>query len=75
VAQIDASVPVVVVEPAQTGTLIAWKRSGALFGSGGLGMLYALGRNTGFFIDVRGQRMFPNLGTAIPIQIGYVVGL
>ena len=82
VAQIDASVPVVVVEQdpqtgaqTQTGTLIAWKRTGALFGSGGLGMLYALGRNTGFFVDVRGQRMFPNLGTAIPIQIGYVVGL
>jgi hypothetical protein len=76
VAQIDASVSVHVEETnGQTGNLIAWKRSGVLFASGGLGIFYALHRNTGFFFEVRGQRMFPNVGTAIPIQIGYAVGI
>jgi hypothetical protein len=76
VAQIDAAVSVNVVElNGQSGPLIAWKRSGVLFGSGGLGIFYALGRNTGFYGEVRGQRMFPNVGTAIPIQIGYAVGI
>jgi hypothetical protein len=75
-AQIDASVNVHVDETTgQSGTLVAWKRSGALFAGGGLGFFYALGRNTGFFGEVRGQRMFPNLGTAIPIQLGYAVGI
>jgi hypothetical protein len=59
----------------QSGSLIAWKREGALFGSGGFGMLYALGRNTGFFGEIRGQRMFPSPGTAIPVQFGWVLGL
>ena len=64
-----------VAEVTQTGTLIAWKRAGPLFASGGLGFFYALGRNTGFFGELRGQRMFPKAGTAIPIQIGYAVGI
>jgi hypothetical protein len=75
VAQVDTGVNVVVVETMQTGTLTAWNRSGAVFASGGLGFLYALGRNTGFVFEVRGQRMFPNAGTVIPLQLGYVVGL
>jgi hypothetical protein len=80
VAQIDASVSVQVDVKAadmttQSGTLIAWKRSGALFASGGFGLFYALGRSTGFFGEVRAQRMFPDAGTAIPIQIGYAVGI
>jgi hypothetical protein len=59
----------------ESGTLIAWKRAGALFASGGFGIFYALGRNTGFFGEVRAQRMLPNVGTAIPIQLGYAVGI
>ncbi len=75
VAQIDASASVTVQEMTQTGTLIAWKRTGALFAGGGLGMFMAIGRSTGFFAEVRGQQMFPNVGLAIPIQIGYAVGI
>ena len=76
VAQIDVGTSVYVEEKTgQSGTLIAWKRTGALFASGGLGIFYALGRNTGFFGEVRVQRMLPNVGTAIPIQLGYAVGI
>jgi len=75
-AQIDVSTSVYLEEATgKSGTLIAWKRSGVLFGSLGFGIFYALGRNTGFFGEVRAQRMFPNVGTAIPIQIGYAVGI
>jgi hypothetical protein len=75
-AQIDVGTSVFVEETTgENGTLIAWKRSGALFASGGLGIFYALGRNTGFFGEVRAQRMLPNVGTAIPIQLGYAVGI
>jgi hypothetical protein len=74
VAQVDASAAVDVVENMQTGTLSAWKRSGSFFAGGGLGLFYALHRNTGFYFEVRGQRMFPDAGTVIPLQLGYAVG-
>jgi hypothetical protein len=74
-AQVDTGVDVVVIETMQKGSLTAWTRSGSAFASGGLGFLYALGHNTGFVFEIRGQRMFPNAGTVIPLQLGYVLGL
>jgi hypothetical protein len=79
-AQVDVGTGVEVVHMNPQGmnetlTLSAWKRSGSVFASGGFGFLYALGRNTGFFFEVRAQRMFPSAGTIIPIQMGWVVGL
>jgi hypothetical protein len=74
-AQVDSGASVQVVETRQTGTLTAWRRAGSWFASGGLGFLYALGRNTGFVVEVRGQRMFPTSGWVIPLQLGYVVGI
>jgi hypothetical protein len=57
------------------GSLLAWKRAGSVFASGGFGVLYAIGRNTGILGEVRVQRMFPTVGTIVPIQIGYLVGI
>jgi|SRR5579859_4626830 len=80
VAQVDVSVsvPLVMVDAMGTeipGSLTAWKRAGSFFGSGGFGILYAFGRNTGILGEIRAQRMFPTVGTIVPIQIGYVVGI
>jgi len=74
-AQFDAQVGVQIQEGLQSGTLIAWKRSGLWFASGGLGTMFALGRNTGPFVEIRGQRMFPAAGTAMTFQLGYAVGI
>jgi hypothetical protein len=79
-AQVDVgvNVPLVMLDASNNetpGSLVAWKRSGSVFGSGGFGILYALGRNTGFLGEIRVQRMFPTVGTIVPIQLGYVVGL
>ena len=65
----------VVLTTGESGPLTAWKRSGSVFASGGFGIMYALGRNMGFFGEIRGQRMFPKVGTVIPIQLGYMVGI
>jgi len=77
-AQVDASVSVEVQDPRfpnGKGTLIAWKRSGKVFAGAGLGMLYAIGRNTGPFVEIRGQRLFPSSATAMTLQLGYAVGI
>jgi hypothetical protein len=80
-AEVDATVPAEVYasfsayQAGQAQTLDAWKKTGNIFGSVGLGAMFAFTPDSGLELEVKGMEMFPTTGTALAAQIGYVIGL
>jgi len=80
VAQVDASVPVVVYLNQQDFAadkrtpVTAWKKSGFAFAALGGGVMYAVTPNTGPYLDIRLMQMFGLSGTALSPQVGWAHG-
>ena len=80
-AEVDASVPVDVYAtlPAyragQSQSLSAWKKTGLGFIGLGLGVMYAVTRDSGVVFEARAMQMFPTAGTGAALQLGYAIGL
>jgi hypothetical protein len=80
-AEVDATVPadvyasVSAYRAGQSQNFDAWKKTGNGFGSVGLGAMYAFTRDSGLLLEVKGLEMFPTTGTALAVQLGYVIGL
>jgi hypothetical protein len=82
-AEIDAEVPVDVynsladfeANPKKQTDLQAWKKAGMGFAGLGLGLMYALTAESGFFLEVRGMQLFPTAVPALSAQVGYAFGL
>ncbi|HEX3772327.1 MAG TPA: hypothetical protein VHV30_15730 [Polyangiaceae bacterium] len=79
-AEVDATIPADVYasstayQAGQSQTLDAWKKAGNLFGSIGLGAMFAFTPDSGLELEVKAMEMFPTTGTALGAQLGYVVG-
>ena len=78
-AEVDASVPVDVYAtlPAyragQSQNLSAWKKTGLGFVGLGLGVMYAVTRDSGVVFEARAMQMFPTAGTGAALQLGYAI--
>lgn len=90
VAQVDAGVPVHIIDTQfitecydrqQTNSdclereLTAWRKTGTVFVSAGLGAMLAVGETSGFVLEGRGMMLFPESGTALAAALGYSFGL
>jgi hypothetical protein len=89
-AQVDARVTVnivdsqAVLECSRNGTrqgtgclareLNAWRKTGTVFGSAGLGALIATSKATGFILEGRGLFLLPESGISLSAQAGFTVG-
>lgn len=55
-------------------TVNAWRKTGTVFGSAGLGALIATSKTTGFILEGRGMFLLPESGISLSAQAGFTVG-
>jgi hypothetical protein len=80
-AEVDATVPADVFastaayQAGQSQNYDAWRKTGLGFGSLGLGAMFAFTPESGVVLEAKALEMFPTTGTALGVQLGYVIGL
>ncbi len=80
IQEVDASIPVDIYpslaayQANQSQDYSAWKKTGLGFAAVGLGAMYAVTRDTGIVLEIRGQQMFPTAGAGAAVRLGYAVG-
>lgn len=86
IAQVDGHIDVNVVEnrkapppasqldnpPKQT--LTVWRKAGAGFAALGVGVFVPMGDTHGLLLDLKGMFLFPSLGAAAGLSLGYALG-
>ena len=79
-AEVDASVPVIVYASSQAYTsqeaqsYQAWKKTGLAFGAIGAGAKLAITPSTGVALEAKVMEMFPTTDTGFGGQIAFVEG-
>ena len=74
--EVDASQSIAVQPPTGKPVFVdAWTKTGLGFVAGGPGLMIALTRNGGIFVEAKPIFLFPTSGVAIGAQVGYAIGL
>ncbi len=80
IQEVDASIPVDIYptlaayQAGQSQNYSAWRKTGTGFAAIGLGAMYAFTPDTGLFVEIRGQQMFPTPGAGAALRVGYALG-